>query len=482
MKIAKTTASPHSARRSGHGLLALLLLALLVVLGMMGYRCFGSDAAKATLVDHFGDAGKLSGFTLQGGVCEYDNWSSFSQLHSFSLKDGYLTSALTLDEGDLTPAERGWTVGDVLCNVGVYIAPTARKAVDAAAEIQVLGSSNYIRYQSKAQEFVVMVDLRTTQEPIQIVRFPAATIESVEETDVAATYWYNSENYTDYSTEYLLVNDAEAWSHSVTDALLVGQQMFFGWDGQNQAMPQGVYRVTQSLSQEQMQQLPRDVKLGEIPILAGSTAFGAVELFYKPQSVATLYMVQAVSQNYLAVVYQTTNGALMLDVVNQGGQQTDSLTLAQHTDGVDAVYSLQNTNKDDVSLFYGIGGEEIEYWTAVLRVQQGRIVACKCLPQQETLQTIRRFQFNKNATAVMLVSEAFQTIGLRQRDAVEREYADGYILKIFPLEGETLLYSGKINTAADSRWWQWFSGLWSRFYNTSYAYLSYAVQQEEGEL
>lgn len=426
--------------------LAILAVAAVAVFGAgILARLAGLHQMQTALVEETGDRNTLQGFTLSG----YTRFQAENTLTHFTLQNGLLTGE-TIPEQVRMPenAQLPSTFNDD-SNI-ITVAPEEREAVNRQATFSGNTATSY------AKNFWIMREInlpdntslrlhiadKTSNMPVEVISYPTAWSGM----DWSASNDYLPETYPSWAEEI-----STQWK---------GHWMI-GLNKESVLYQPGIWRVTESLTEEEVEALPLDGAVqyadGTVNVLCKSTEYGKAELFYVPQDLDTILECDTLG-DYLGVLYQDTNGAIRFDLVDENATCVQQ-TLIQEGSGAEFSHSKVNTQRAG-QICYTLGLHQgTDRRIVLLQLDDSGHLECLNLPGNllqdgSQLPGTTVIQRSLDGQYVLFVGREENQIQLTRlfQEEETTSYPIGYRLAVYDLNAQKVAYTGLLDTGADRIW------------------------------
>lgn len=435
----------HANKHPGLGL-AIFAVAAVAVLGAgILARLAGLNQMQTTLVEETGDRNTLQGFTLSG----YTRFQAENVLTHFTLQNGRLTGE-TIPEQVRMPenAQLPSTFGDD-SNI-ITVAPEEREAVNRQATFSGNTATSY------AKNFWIMREItlpdntslrlhiadKTSNMPVEVVSYPNAWSGM----DWSASNDYLPETYPSWAEE-ISVQWKGTW--------------MIGLNKESVLYQPGIWRVTESLTEEEVQALPLDGTVqynsGTVNVLCKSTEYGKAELFYVPQDLDTILECDTLG-DYLGVLYQDTNGTIRFDLVDENAACVQQALILEDA-GTELSHSQVNTQQAG-QICYSLGMHQgTDRRIVLLQMNEAGHLECLNLPGNllqdgSQLPGTTVIQRSADGQYVLFVGREENQIQLTRlfQEEETTSYPIGYRMNVYDLNAQTVVYSGLLDTGTDRIW------------------------------
>lgn len=425
--------------------LAVLLAAAIAAFGLgTAARVSGLHNMQTTLADESGNRQVLQGLHLFG----YTQFQAEKAIAYFSLDNGRIFSKVMPEQVQLP--ENVSLPDDFSKDSNlIAVAPEERDAVNRNSSF----SGNTAT--SKARNLWVMREI--TLPDHTSLRLHIADYPVDEPVDVVSypSLWSGM----DWEASGIAQQTYPQWTDTIQarwkDSWMIGlnrESVFYR---------PGIWRVTQSLNEEEIQALPRDgtVQYGDFQtdVLSKTAEYGSVELFYVPQNLDSLLECVTLGQ-YLGILYQDTQGAVRFDMVDEnavcvqqaliaenGGEEiSHSQVCTQQADQCCFIIGLQRGADWRVVLFGTNDSDGLEY----LNLPGDVLRDGSKLPGNTVIQR------SEDGRCVLFLgreeNEIQRKSSLRGEETVY--YPIGYRLQVYDLNERTVVYDGLLDTGVDRIW------------------------------
>lgn len=453
----------HSGKTPRTALLLLAFcLAVLFCAGVLLQTAAPRDNFKLTVTQ--GDAEALQGFTFQG-TTHADACASMR----FTLQDGTLTSKADLSHETLNGDE-------VYYSFNTLYTPTkearAAAAQEPAGEYHSRGGAFFLtlsRYsgeiysiEAKGVSEMLTISINQTDEaPSGTTRIELGRTTLPQPIPMQGETTHRSKGTTaeDYSVGSvdLAISDSDQEQAAEQDALVdffpsrnircISEYKLFAWDNPGQTAtqyPAGVYRLTEMLTEEQVQALPKEGTVGDVPVLLYSQPYGAVEQVFALPEEATLIALYATKDSILALY--SNGGEVCITTSDHDGQNLHT-TVLEADPTVDGSSSYGDmayiaANRADEVAFTIYHADTDRHHIFVFRLQAGSIVA-----QKEVTCT------SYTGPELVMMDEAGQRVlvGARQYNEIPGlgELREGYQLTVW--DGDTCTMTANLDMGKRTR-------------------------------
>lgn len=435
----------HANKHPGLGLAIFAVVAVAVLGAGILARLAGLHQMQPTLVEETGDRNTLQGFTLSG----YTRFQAENTLTHFTLQSGLLTGETIPEQVRMPENAQLPSAFDDDINI-ITVAPEEREAVNRQAGF---GGNTATSY---AKNFWVMREItlpdntslrlhiadNTVDMPVEVVSYPNAWSGM----DWSATNDYLPETYPTWAEEI-----STQWK---------GNWMI-GLNKDSVLYEPGIWRVTESLSEEEVEALPLDGTVqyndNTVNVLCKSTEYGKAELFYVPQELDTILECDTLG-DYLGVLYQDTNGAIRFDLVDENATCIQQELILESA-GTEISHSQTNTQQPD-QLCYILGVQQgRDYRIVLLQMDEAGRLDCLNLPGNllqdgSQLPGTTVIQRSADGQYVLFVGREENQIRLTRlfQEEETTSYPIGYQLDVYDLNAQKVAYTGLLDTGADRIW------------------------------
>lgn len=432
----------------GRGLVALGAAAVLIfAAGVIG-RNVGLQQLQAVLTEETGDRQELQPFDLSA----YTLFKAENAITHFTLENGELTGR-TITETAVLP-ENAQLPESFSSETTLAVRPEDREEINRSAVFAGSGSA------SETHDFLVMRDIYLPDNTS--LRLYMTEYQSEEPRPVSA--YLNMWSGMDWELAESVPEEYSMWRDE--SAVQWNGSWFLNLGGKNLRYEPGVWQVTESLTEEERDALPRDgsVQYGDstVPVLCKSTEYGSVELFYQPQNVVSVLNLAQMGQ-YLGVLYLDTNGDVWFDLVDENARCVQQVFIRES--GEETLYAITvNTQKADQACF--VLRQQESYTTvqiALFQVREDGSLNVVSLPGEAKEEgklagTVvvqlspdgqKLLSVGSEETAVQLDSTPWETEPVT--------YYSGYRLNVYDLSRQTVTYSGKLDTGREMTWGRYLS-------------------------
>lgn len=432
----------------GRGLVVLGLAAVLILVAGVAVRSIGLKKLQPVLKEETGDREELKSFFLSG----YTLLQAENAISYFELENGKLTSR-TMMETAVLP-ENAQMESWFPSHTELTVRPEERDAINRAADFY----GNVA--ESQAQDFMVMRDIglpNDTSLRLYMADYHSDTVQRV-------TAYPNMWSGMDWT---LSDNIPDAYSSWRDEEVIQWQgSWFLNLGGNNMHYQPGVWKVTESLTEEELEALPTDgsVQYGDsaVPVLCKSTEYGSVELFYQPQNVESVLNLAQMEQ-YLGVLYLDTNGDVWFDLVDENARCVQNVFVLES--GGEALYaSTVKTQKRDQACF--VLYQQESYDTVQISLFQVRedgslhmVNLLGDMTKNGELAGTAVVQLSPDGKKVLSVGseEAVLQVDRNPWDTESVIYYSGYRVNVYDLERKVQTYSGTLDTGRDMTWGRYLS-------------------------
>ena len=427
----------------GRGLAVLGIAAVLVLAAGVAGRSIGLQKLQATLKEETGDREELKPFSLSG----YTLLQAENAITYFELENGELIGR-TMTETAVLPENA--QLGNLFySHTELAVRPEDRGAINQGSAF----SGNTA--ESQAQEFVVMREIElpdNTSLRLYMADYHSDTAQRV-------TAYPNMRSGMDWT---LSENVPDAYSRWRGEAIIQWQgSWFLNLGGDNMRYQPGVWKVTESLTEEELEALPTDgdVRYGDstVPVLCKSTEYGSVEMFYQPQNVESVLNLAPMEQ-YLGVLYLDTNGNVWFDLVDENAKCVQQTLIREKGEG-DLYAIMANTQKTDQACF--VLYQEETYTTVqiiLLQMNADGSLHVVNLPGEMKdngeLAGTTVVQLSQDGQKVLSVGleEAALQVDRNPWNTESVTYYSGYRVNVYDLDRKAQTFSGTLDTGRDMTW------------------------------
>lgn len=432
----------------GRGLAVLGIAAVLVLAAGVAGRSIGLQKLQATLKEETGDREELKPFSLSG----YTLLQAENAITYFELENGELIGR-TMTETAVLP-ENAQLGNSFYSHTELAVRSEDRGAINQGSAF----SGNTA--ESQAQEFVVMREIELPDDTS--LRLYMADYHS--DTAQRVTAYPNMRSGMDWT---LSENVPDAYSRWRGEAIIQWQgSWFLNLGGDNMRYQPGVWKVTESLTEEELEALPTDgdVRYGDstVPVLCKSTEYGSVERFYQPQNVESVLNLAPMEQ-YLGVLYLDTNGNVWVDLVDESAKCVQQTLIREKGEG-DLYAIMANTQKTNQACF--VLYQEETYTTVqiiLLQINADGSLHVVNLPGEMKdngeLAGTTVVQLSQDGQKVLSVGleEAALQVDRNPWNTESVTYYSGYRVNVYDLDQQTQTYSGTLDTGRDMTWGRYLS-------------------------
>lgn len=435
----------HTKKQSPARGLAVLAIVSVLVLGMgTAVRMVGLQKMQTRLIDEYGDHQALQPFQLSA----YSRFQAENAITFVALENGQLSGQVFPEQVRLP---ENASLPDDFDDLNIItIAPEERDAVNqkasysgntATSSAQSLWVMRLITLPDNTSLRLHIADYQA-DEPVEVMSYPAAW--SGMDWDVFGDY--GRQAYPQW-TSNLYVRWGDSWMVGLNKDSILYQP--------------GIWRVTESLSEEEVQTLPTDgkVQYGDISVdvLNKSTEYGSVELFYVPQNLEEILKCVTLDQ-YLGVLYQDTDGNIRFDLVDENASCLQQELIFQDV-GTEYSCTQVNTQQADQSCFVLGLHQGTDYRIVSLQIDQSGKLEWIDLPGNllndgSLLPGTTVIQRSDDGRYLLFVGREENQIqvdrAFQQVDSLS--YPIGYRLNVYDLNEKDVVYSGLLDTGAAKVW------------------------------
>ena len=435
----------HANKYPGLGLAIFAVAAVAVFGAGILARLTGLHRMQTTLVEETGDRNTLQGFTISG----YTRFQAENTLTHFTLQNGRLTGETIPEQVRMPENAQLPSIFNDDLNI-ITVAPEEREAVNRQASF---GGNTATSY---AKNFWIMREInlpdntslrlhianKTADTPVEVVSYPNARSGM----DWSASNDYLQETYPTWADE-IRVQWNDNW--------------MIGLNKESVLYQPGIWRVTESLTEEEVEALPLDGAVqyadGTINVLCKSTEYGKAELFYVPQNLDTILECDTLGE-YLGILYRDTKGDIRFDLVDENAVCVQQALISEGT-GTEISHSQTNTQQPD-QLCYILGLQQGTVWRVILlQMNDAGQLECINLPG-DLLQDGRQLpgttviQRSADGQYVLFVGREESQLQLTRlfQEEETTSYPIGYRMNVYDLNTQTVVYSGLLDTGADRIW------------------------------
>lgn len=447
----------------GRGPVILGAAAVLVFAAGIICRNIGLQGLQTALKEETGDRQELQPFSLSA----YTLFQAENAITHFTLENGELTGEIVTETCVLP--EHAQLPEYLSSESTLAVRPEDRDKVNRSAVF----SGNTA--ESQNQDFMVMRKIELpdgTSLRLHIADYHSDTAQRV------AAYpdmWSGM----DWALAEEVPDEYSLWQKQIS--VLWQNSWFVNLGGKELLYQPGVWKVTESLTEEEQAALPADgsVQYGDsnISVLCRSTEYGSVELFYQPQNVQTVLNLASMGQ-YLGVLYLDTAGDIRFDLVDENARCVQQALVLENA-GEEMYNNAINTQKADQAGFRFY--REEDYTTVqvtMLRVNEDSSLDVINLPgdvkEDGILAGSTVVQLSPDGQKLLSVGHEETSVQLNytpwETDPVT--YYSGYRLNVYDLNRQTVTYSGSLDTGLDMIWGSYLSRSDFRYYGIAGELLS----------
>lgn len=432
----------------GRGLVVLGAAAVLLLVAGVAVRSIGLQKLQPVLKEETGDREELKPFYLSG----YTLLQAENAITYFELENGELTSQ-TMTETAVLP-ENAQLESWFPSNTELTVRPEERDAINQAA-----GFYGNVA-ESQTQDFMVMREIGLPDDTslrLYMADYHSDTVQRV-------TAYPNMWSGMDWT---LSENIPDAYSSWRDEEVVQWQgSWFLNLGGNNMRYQPGVWKVTESLTEEELEALPTDgsVQYGDstIPVLCKSTEYGSVELFYQPQNVESVLNLAQMEQ-YLGVLYLDANGDIWFDLVDENAKCVQNVFVLES--GEKALYAnAVKTQKTDQACFVLYQQESYtKVQLSLFQVREDGSLHVVSLPgemaENGELAGTAVVQLSPDGQKVLSVGseEAALQVDRNPWDTESVTYYSGYRVNVYDLDRKEQTYSGTLDTGQNMTWGRYLS-------------------------
>ena len=460
-------------------IIAVALSAAILAAGALWVLLGWCSTLDVTLTDLAGDPAALRGFTMRGQ-------SYFDTAHTYwDLHDGYLDTSFALDP-DESDDQYHYSAWGASIDTLYAVAPKSRDAVNAEAQ-RVHAYQDTYQMQSTASDFRVMAQIYIGGGILRIALRDVVLDApiSVSANAEVPTYLNRTSASYDYTADF-----SDEVEDTNTDYRYIAGQIFSLGDGQGLAWrytvadrKAGLYKAT-PISYDDLAALPADGKVGDRDVLCATTEFGTLEPFYCPENARQVVCGLPMDDGLTLCVYLDPLNKACADLVNAAGEQVDHIELGiEGGNGDFSVTALPRTTDRDAVLKV-----DFRNLFVALRVQDGKFSLHQTLSAEggSNLQGTDLYMrnaedavLNTAGDALLIATPEYTTVGEANADDSSNIYQTGTLLVVYPLDGSTPRYRGRLDNGADR---DWGGQLGESYYSwPAHHYMNYELYEKDRE-
>lgn len=435
----------HAKRHPGLGL-AILGIAAIAVFGVgILARLAGLRRMQTALVEESGDKQALQGFTISG----YTRFQAENALTHFTLHNGNLSGETIPEQVRMPENAQLPNAFDENYNI-ITVAPEERDAVNRQATCSGNTATSY------AKNFWIMREINLPDNTS--LRLHIADKAASMPVEVAS--YLSSWNGLDWvaSNDYL-PETYPTWADEI--AVQWNGDWMFGLNKESVLYQPGIWRVTESLTEEEVEALPLDGAVqyaeGTINVLCKSTEYGKAELFYVPQNLDTILECDTLG-DCLGILYRDTNGDIRFDLVDEHAACVQQIVILENS-GTEVSHSKVNTQQAG-QICYILGLQQgTDQRIVLLQMNEAERLDCLNLPGN-LLQDGRQLpgttviQRSTDGRYVLFVGREEAQIQMTRlfQESETASYPIGYRLNVYDLTTQQVVYTGLLDTGSDRIW------------------------------